>query len=61
MNPWVVGAWTGYVLLALVYRAYAGVPPVTGAVPEIDGTGAMTALGLLAGAVTLLAQRLRHK
>jgi hypothetical protein len=50
-------ASTVCVLLALAGRAYAnGV-----AAPEIDGASATTALGLLAGAVTLLAERLRRK
>jgi hypothetical protein len=57
MNPWVVSVWTGYVLLTLADRAYASMP----AAPEIDGTGAVVALGLLAGAVTLVAERLLRK
>jgi hypothetical protein len=31
------------------------------AVPEIDGSSAVTALSVLAGVVTLLAERLRRK
>jgi len=57
MRRWMFSAWTGYCLLAMVDRAYASQP----AVPEIDGTGAIAVLGLLAGAVTLLAERLRRK
>jgi hypothetical protein len=46
-----------YVVLALANSAHAnGVP-----VPEIDAAGATTALGLLAGLVTLFAERFRHK
>jgi len=57
MSKWVVTAATVWVLLALAGHAYAGQP----AVPEIDGSTAITAVGLLAGAVTLLAERLRRK
>ena len=56
MRKWVVSAATVWVLLGLAGRAHA-----TPAVPEIDGSTAITALGLLAGAVTLLGERLRRK
>jgi hypothetical protein len=57
VSRWVFCASVCYVVLALANSAHAnGVP-----VPEIDAAGATTALGLLAGLVTLFAERFRHK
>ena len=57
MHRWVFGASImGYVVLALATSASA-----TPSAPEIDPSGATTALGLLAGLVTLVAERFRHK
>ena len=57
MHRWVFCASVGYVVLSLASRAYAN--GVTA--PEIDAGGATMALGLLAGLVTLFAERFRHK
>jgi hypothetical protein len=44
-------------LLAAATSAHA----VVGAVPEIDGAGAITAIGLLAGVAALIAEKRRQK
>ncbi len=56
MRKWLGISMIGSVLLASADNAYAGV-----AVPEIDASGAITALGVLAGMMALFAERLRRK
>jgi hypothetical protein len=53
MKKWLF-ALAGCAFFALTGDAYA-------AVPEIDASGAVTALSLLAGVVALAAERLRRK
>ena len=57
MRKLVLGSIVGVLGVLLL----AGNAHATPAVPEIDAAGATTALGLLAGLVTLLAERFRHK
>ena len=56
----IVLAITGY--LFIVQQAFAAVPlPPAVDVPEIDGTGAFIAIGLLAGLVALLREKFFRK
>ena len=57
MKSLLVGSITG--LLAVLVLAGPAYAPA--AAPEIDAGGATMALGLLAGLVTLFAERFRHK
>jgi len=56
MRKWVCAS-VSLAVLAVAGSAYADVA----AVPEIDVSGAVTALSVLAGVVTLAAERLRRK
>lgn len=56
MRKWLGALVIAPVLLASAGKAYAGT-----AVPEIDASGAITALGVLAGVMALFAERLRRK
>jgi len=53
MKKWVCAS-VGVAVLTVAGNAYA-------AVPEIDASGAVTALSVLAGVVALAAERLRRK
>lgn len=50
-------------ILLAFEQVYAGCPTGAqcGAVPEIDGTGAFLAIGLVAGLVALFRERFFHK
>ena len=51
-----VFAFVSVAVLAMAGNAYA-----TQAVPEIDSSGAVTAISVLSGLVALVAERLRRK
>ncbi len=53
--------WLGPLMIASAFFASAGNAYAQVQVPEIDATGAMTALGVLAGVMALFAERLRRK
>ena len=55
----IVLAVTGY--LFTVQQVFAATPPPEVDVPEIDGTGAFIAIGLLAGLVALLREKFFRK
>ena len=55
MRKWLGASMIASVLLASAGNAYAS------PVPEIDASGAITALGVLAGVMALFAERLRRK
>jgi hypothetical protein len=53
--------WLGPAMIASVFLASAGKASAQVQVPEIDASGAVTALSLLAGVMALFAERLRRK
>jgi len=56
MKKWLSGV-TVCALFVLVDKVYAG----GGAIPEIDGGSAVSALSVLIGVIALAAERLRHR
>lgn len=56
MNKWIFGTLT-LALLTATTSAYA----TAISAPEVDGAGAITAIGLLAGIVALIAEKRRQK
>jgi hypothetical protein len=60
MKRWVCAS-VSLAVLAVAGHAVAGISPPTAVVPEIDASGAVTALSVLAGLVALAAERLRRK
>jgi len=58
MSKWTFGTLM-LALLTVTASAYATPPTI--AAPEIDGAGAIAAIGLLAGVVALIAEKHRQK
>lgn len=55
-------AFAAFGYLLAVEQAFAGLPPPNPvAVPEIDGTGAIIAIGLVAGLVALVREKFFRK